>query len=179
MLKSILRSLITNGTLTVIRADGSRFSAGHGEPHVTIKLHDRAAALELALHPDLKLGELYMDGRMTVEEGGDIYDMLELAMCNTAHYNTTGLLSVVRMLRRIFRRFSQFNPASRSKDHVAHYYDLSRQLYEMFLDRDRQYSCAYFSAPGETLEEAQIGKKRHIAAKLYLNKPDLNVLDIG
>lgn len=179
MLKTILRSLISKGTLRVIRADGSEFTAGDdGEPRVTVKLHDRSAAWELALHPDLKLGELYMDGRLTVENG-DIYDFLHLAMTNTAYHHTSGLLTVARAIRRVFRRFSQFNPASRSKDHVAHHYDLSGQLYEMFLDRDRQYSCAYFSVPGETLEEAQVGKKRHIAAKLYLNKPGLNVLDIG
>ncbi len=178
MLKTVLRSLITNGTMTVIRADGSRFSAGRGEPHVTVKLQDRRAALELALHPDLKLGELYMDGRLTIEQG-DIYDLLALAMRNAGSHHGKGLLSVARALRRLFRRFSQFNPVSRSKDHVAHHYDLSGKLYELFLDRDRQYSCAYFSVPGETLEDAQIGKKRHIAAKLYLNKPGLDVLDIG
>jgi len=178
MLKSILRSLIKKGTLTIIRADGSRFAAGSGEPNVTIRLHDRRAGFELALHPDLKLGELYMDGRLTVEDG-DIYDLLMLAMANTAYHNTNGPLRAMRAFRRMIRRFSQYNPASRSKDHVAHHYDLSGKLYEMFLDRDRQYSCAYFSVPGETLEEAQIGKKRHLAAKLYLNKPGLNVLDIG
>jgi cyclopropane-fatty-acyl-phospholipid synthase len=178
MLKYILCSLIANGTLTVIRADGSRFSAGSGEPHVAFRIHDRRAEWELALHPDLKLGELYMDGRLTMEEG-DIYDLLLLAMSNTAYRRVSGLLSAIRTLRRLFRRLSQYNPARRAKDHVAHHYDLSGKLYETFLDRDRQYSCAYFSAPGETLEEAQIGKKRHLAAKLYLNKPGLNVLDIG
>jgi len=178
MLKTILRSLIGTGTLTVIRADGSRFSAGTGAPQVVFRLHDRRAEWELALHPDLKLGELYMDGRLTMAEG-DIYDLLHLAMSNTAGRNTKGPLRLARAMRRLFRRVSQYNPAPKSKDHVAHHYDLSGKLYEMFLDRDRQYSCAYFSVPGETLEEAQIGKKRHIAAKLHLNKPGLNVLDIG
>jgi len=178
MLKTILGSLIKKGTLTVIRADGSCFDAGSGEPQVAIRLRDRRAEWELALHPDLKLGELYMDGRLTMEQG-DIHDLLMLAMGNTAYHNTNGPLRVLRGLRRLFRRFSQYNPVGRAKAHVAHHYDLSGKLYEMFLDRDRQYSCAYFSVPGETLDEAQIGKKRHLAAKLHLNKPGLNVLDIG
>jgi cyclopropane-fatty-acyl-phospholipid synthase len=86
---------------------------------------------------------------------------------------------MARALRRFVRRAMQYNPATRSKLHVAHHYDLSGKLYDLFLDRDRQYSCAYFSSVGETLEDAQIGKKRHIAAKLNLDKSGLKVLDIG
>jgi cyclopropane-fatty-acyl-phospholipid synthase len=130
------------------------------------------------MHPDLKLGELYMDGRLTVEDG-DIADVLDLLMTNIAHNSTTRLHRFIRGVRKAFRPFEQFNPISRSKDHVAHHYDLSGKLYDLFLDKDRQYSCAYFSEAGESLDDAQVGKKRHIAAKLYCNKPGLKVLDIG
>ena len=86
------------------------------------------------------------------------------------------LWSALRLLK---RRIDQYNPAPRALRNVAHHYDLSGRLYSLFLDRDRQYSCAYFPRGDETLEEAQAAKKRHIAAKLCLNRPDLSVLDIG
>src|SRR5437763_10868181 len=84
-----------------------------------------------------------------------------------------------RTFRNVTRKIAQFNPASRARKNVAHHYDLSGELYARFLDRDSQYSCAYFPRGDESLEEAQVAKKRHIAAKLCLDRPDLTVLDIG
>ena len=179
MLGLLLNRLMRKGTLTVIHASGKKESFGQGAPHVTVHFHDARAIPELVLNPDLALGELYMDGRLTVEEGGTVADMLDLLMMNLGATQPTGLHKLARSFRRMTRRFAQFNPASKSKEHVAHHYDLDGRLYDLFLGRDKQYSCAYFSAPGETLEEAQIGKKRHIAAKLHLDKPNLKVLDIG
>jgi cyclopropane-fatty-acyl-phospholipid synthase len=100
-------------------------------------------------------------------------------MSNLALMRPGGLMGLIRRWRLMTRRWAQHNHSTRARRNVAHHYDLSGQLYDIFLDRDRQYSCAYFSAPGETLDEAQIGKKRHIAAKLYLDRPGLSVLDIG
>jgi cyclopropane-fatty-acyl-phospholipid synthase len=120
-----------------------------------------------------------MDRRMTVEEG-DIAQLLDLLMSNLAQFRRhSKILRIGDGWRKLMRRFAQYNPAPRAKAHVAHHYDLSARLYDLFLDADRQYSCAYFNAPGETLEEAQIAKKRHIAAKLYLARQDLSVLDVG
>jgi cyclopropane-fatty-acyl-phospholipid synthase len=178
MLDQLMNGVIRRGTLTVVGPNGAARSFGKGPPHVTMRLHDRAAFFELGLHPDLKFGELYMDGRLTVEDG-DLVDLMDLLMSNLAQARPPALLRAVRTLRRGVRRWTQINPASRAKQHVAHHYDLSGRLYDLFLDRDRQYSCAYFSGPGETLEDAQIGKKRHIAAKLHLDRPGLRVLDIG
>ena len=169
MLGLLLNRLMRKGTLTVIHASGKKESFGQGAPHVTVHFHDARAIPELVLNPDLALGELYMDGRLTVEEGGTVADMLDLLMMNLGATQPTGLHKLARSFRRMTRRFAQFNPASKSKEHVAHHYDLDGRLYDLFLGRDKQYSCAYFSAPGETLEEAQIGKKRHIAAKLHLD----------
>jgi cyclopropane-fatty-acyl-phospholipid synthase len=179
MLTQLLRSIVRQGSLTVIMPGSRRWTFGTGAPRVTVKLHDRRAAFELALRPDLKLGELYMDGRLTVEEG-DVSLLLDLLMSNLAEYRRTSmLLRISDGWRRRMRRFAQFNPAWRAKAHVAHHYDLSARLYDLFLDKDRQYSCAYFNASDDTLEEAQIAKKRHIAAKLFLAEQDLSVLDIG
>jgi cyclopropane-fatty-acyl-phospholipid synthase len=179
MLGILLRSIVHQGTLTAILPDGGKLTVGDGaEPRIVIRFHDRKAVRQLALHPDLALGELYMDGRLTVEEG-DIADVLELLMSNLARMPPSGLLRFVRAARRRFRWLKQFNPSARAKANVAHHYDLSGKLYDLFLDRDRQYSCAYYSEDGESLEDAQAGKKRHIAAKLHLDREDLKVLDIG
>jgi cyclopropane-fatty-acyl-phospholipid synthase len=171
-------SIVRQGSLVLIQHDGSRMTFGRGSPTVAIKLHDRRSLWELALNPELKFGELYMDGRLTAEQG-DIADVLDLLMTNLASARPGGMFSLLGRGRRLLRRLAQRNHAARAKRNVAHHYDLSGMLYDLFLDSDRQYSCAYFSEPGESLEEAQIGKKRHIAAKLNLDKPGLKVLDIG
>jgi cyclopropane-fatty-acyl-phospholipid synthase len=178
MLQHLLDSVVREGTLTVLRPAASPLTFGAGEPRMTVRLHDRRALYELGLNPDLKLGELYMDGRLTVETG-TIRDLLDFLVHNLAKSGTGRLQGALRKARRIMRPILQYNPASRAKAHVAHHYDLSGELYALFLDKDRQYSCAYFNDPSDTLEEAQIAKKRHIAAKLSLDKPDMTVLDIG
>jgi cyclopropane-fatty-acyl-phospholipid synthase len=178
MLKRLLNAIVRQGTLIVTMPDGKELSFGAGMPEVGMRFHDRRAALELALDPELKLGELYMDGRLTPERG-DIADLLDLLVSNLALMQYSGTLKWAKNLRRLWRRIAQHNHAARARRNVAHHYDLSARLYDLFLDRDRQYSCAYFSAAGESLDDAQIGKKRHIAAKLFLDRPDLSVLDIG
>jgi cyclopropane-fatty-acyl-phospholipid synthase len=178
MLKRLFTSIVRQGTLTMIGPNGAHSTFGSGVPKVAIRFHDRRALLELGLNPDLKLGELYMDGRLTVEEG-DIALLLELMISNLTQIKPIGMLRLTRLFRDLFRKVLQLNGAARARANVHHHYDLSRQLYELFLDRDMQYSCAYFSEPDEMLDEAQIGKKRHIAAKLHLDRADLSVLDIG
>jgi cyclopropane-fatty-acyl-phospholipid synthase len=114
---------------------------------------------------------------MTVEDG-DIYSFLEFCAYNEVKLPSSSWLTLLYQLQRLLRRFQQFNPASRARENVAHHYDLSGRLYELFLDSDRQYSCAYFRTNNDSLEAAQDNKKRHIAAKLLL-KPGSRVLDIG
>jgi cyclopropane-fatty-acyl-phospholipid synthase len=120
-----------------------------------------------------------MDGGL-IPDGCGIYDVIEVlalnVMANAEGHPIARLRSVLGTIR---RRIDQYNPAPRAQRNVAHHYDLNGRLYSLFLDRDRQYSCAYFPRGDETLEEAQIAKKRHIAAKLCLNRPGLSVLDIG
>ena len=178
MLKRLLASIVKTGTLTITMPDGQTARFGAGDPGIGIRFHDRRAALELGANPELKLGELYMDGRISVENG-EIVDLLDLLMHNLSLTRPRGVLLLTQIWRRITRSIAQRNYSTRARTNVARHYDLSGRLYDIFLDRDRQYSYAYFSAPGETLEEAQIGKKRHIAAKLFLDRADLSVLDIG
>jgi cyclopropane-fatty-acyl-phospholipid synthase len=120
-----------------------------------------------------------MDGTL-VPDGCGIYDLLDVLVSNLqANPRGHSAVPLRTGLRLIKRRIDQYNPAGRARRNVAHHYDLNGRLYSLFLDRDRQYSCAYFPRGDETLEEAQIAKKRHIAAKLCLDRPDLEVLDIG
>ena len=120
-----------------------------------------------------------MAGGMS-SENGSIYDVMDVMLLNAeSNPSSHPLMRLHSILAAVGRRVLQFNPAGRARRNVAHHYDLNGRLYSLFLDRDRQYSCAYFPRGNETLEEAQTAKKRHIAAKLLLNRPGLKVLDIG
>ena len=178
MLNRFLSRLIRTGDLTVIDAGGRRARYGDGKPpHSVIRFKDRLLPIQFALNPDLAVGEAYMSGRLIVEEGG-IANLLEIAAINIGTGSWNGVPGALQKLRRLTRRLAQYNPIKRAKRNVAHHYDLSGALYDLFLDTDKQYSCAYFERPEQSLEEAQAAKKRHIAAKLLL-KPDIRVLDIG
>jgi cyclopropane-fatty-acyl-phospholipid synthase len=179
LLSVVFRQLVTQGALTLIGPDGERIVIRGAKPgpEVALRIADPAIARAIAVHPRLKIGEAYMDGRLTVE-GGDIYDFLDFAGLNSEVIDGGSWLDAVNAVRKLFRRIQQHNPASRARRNVAHHYDLSGRLYDIFLDRDRQYSCAYFMTPDDSLETAQENKKRHIAAKLLL-QPGQSVLDIG
>jgi cyclopropane-fatty-acyl-phospholipid synthase len=176
----ILRRFIIEGRLTVRWPDGgtSTYAGGPG-PAAAFAITTPATVRRLVFDPALALGEAYMEGTLGPVECGidDVLDVL------TANMGTgTGAHPAMRLRAALsfrLRRFVQFNPAWRARRNAAHHYDLNGRLYSLFLDRDRQYSCAYFPTGSETLEEAQAAKKRHIAAKLALGRPDLAVLDIG
>jgi cyclopropane-fatty-acyl-phospholipid synthase len=167
MLGRLFDAIVRQGTLTLILPNGRQLVSGDGaDPRIAIRLHDRKAVIRLALHPDLALGELYMDGRLTIEEG-DIADLLALLMSNLARTPPSGLLNFVRAMRACKGQcrtpLRPFRQALRS---------VSRPGQTIFLR-------LFLRSPSETLEEAQIGKKRHIAAKLHLDRAGLSVLDIG
>jgi len=179
MLDILLRKYIRRGRLTVRYPGGATRIYGEGQPEVAIAIRDSAALTALSLDPDLKLGELYMAGRLTIEQG-DIVGLMDILMGNIARAGgASGNHHFLRLVRRSLRIFTQWNPARAARAHVAHHYDLSDNLYDLFLDDDRQYSCAYFRRDQDTLEDAQTEKKRHIAAKLHFDRPGLSVLDIG
>ncbi len=152
-------------------------SYGSGAPSVTVRIHDGSLFRRILLNPDLGIGEGYMDGTFTIDDD-DLHGFLELAVKNSQHAWEHPLHRLLWKYRYLARVTRQYNPAKRARSRVAHHYDLSGELYDLFLDADKQYSCAYFRAPGDTLEQAQAQKKAHIAAKLRL-EPGLRVLDIG
>jgi len=178
LLSHLFRRFIRNGTLKVIDARGKlRVFAGDPGPVVTARFHKRLLPLKLFLNPELVAGEAYMDGTLTFEDS-TVYDFLHLFSVNRVALGNYPLQRLLRGLWRRLRSLQQYNPIGKARQNVAHHYDLSRQLYELFLDADLQYSCAYFVNPDDTLEQAQLNKKRHIAAKLLL-APGQKVLEMG
>lgn len=180
LLARLLRNLTRIGRLTAIDAAGrSHVFAGQPGPEATIRFHDATAEWLLFVNPRLYLGELYMDGRITVEKG-ELYDFLDWAGQNLQRIEQERryFRATPPWFAKVVRHIQQYNPIVRARRNVAHHYDLSDTLYDLFLDSDRQYSCAYFTSDNDTLEAAQDNKKRHIAAKLLL-KPGVRVLDIG
>ena len=175
---ALLSKLVRTGNLEVETADGGRHRVGDGAgPKLGVRLADRAAEWALLSDPAFSLGELYMDGRIVVTEGA-LYDLLDLAARNFAQIEALPWIKAVESARVFFRSLHQRNDRRRAKDNVARHYDHDRRIYDLFLDADRQYSCAYFEHSGQTLDDAQRAKKRHIAAKLLVDE-DVSVLDIG
>ncbi|APH71771.1 SAM-dependent methyltransferase [Aquibium oceanicum] len=179
LLRNVLERLVRTGNLVIVDPGGSTHTFGDGTgPRLTIAIRTQHAERAIGFDPMLAVPETYMDGELDVVEG-DLIDMLRIAYQNMG---PSGLdVAWTRALegaRSAFRRFQQLNTTVRARRNVARHYDLSPELYRLFLDNDMQYSCAYFEGPDVTLEEAQLAKKRHIAAKLDL-KPGQTVLDIG
>ena len=174
---NLLSRMIKTGTITIIGPGDRRRTVGSGTPDVTIRVHDRTTDMQLALYPQRALGEAYMDGRLSIEEGR-LYDLVEIGMVNYQRLEDQPLQRVLSAISWAVRGLQQYNPINRSRENVAHHYDLSGTLYDSFLDPQRQYSCGYFPQPDMGLDAAQEAKIRHIAAKLLL-KPGQRVLDIG
>ena len=174
---------VKRGQLTVIHADGTHIVHGAPDPafaDATIRFTDREAANHIVRNPGLGAAEAYMDGRLVVDRG-DVRDLVNLLTGNDPWEAGANALSPGlprRAVAAVTHRLGRINMARRSKRNVAHHYDLSDRLYDLFLDVDRQYSCAYFTDPANDLDRAQADKKAHIAAKLAL-RPGMRVLDIG
>jgi cyclopropane-fatty-acyl-phospholipid synthase len=178
LLHLALQNLIRVGNLQVTTARGARFTLGDGtgEP-IAIRFTSPAAERGILFDPEIRFGEAYMDGTLVVERGS-IADVLAvvLGQCHAGRPPVWARLQW--LVRYLHRRLTQFNPRPRARRNVAHHYDLDGQLYALFLDADVQYSCAYFESPDQSLDDAQLAKKRHLASKLLI-KPGHRVLDIG
>ena len=179
LLAQVLARVVSEGQLTIVDETGRshQIMGAKPGPSVTMRVHDWWTGIRLAFRPRLALGEAYMDGRLTVERG-NLYDLLDLLGRNITAVDSTAMMRWSYTLQRSLRFLEQYNPIGKAQKNVAHHYDLSGELYDFFLDTDRQYSCAYFKTGNESLEIAQADKKNHIATKLLL-KPGQKVLDIG
>ncbi len=174
----ILKNVIVRGHLKLIDPQGKTHE--YGDPSaktVVVNIKTRAAERRIALNPGLYVGECFVDGSLTVEQG-TIYDFLEIVLQDLDPYEWPRWTRFLDSIRYLTRWIEQYNPAPRAKRNIAHHYDIDGSIYDLFLDRDRQYSCAYFETRDQGLDEAQLAKKRHLAAKLDLHEGQ-RVLDIG
>ena len=178
LLQTGLNRFIKRGNLRVVTAGGNTLQFGDGSgPPVAVRFTSHAALARLFLHPELRLGEAYVNGDLQLE-AGNIADLLTILMSQERGEPFPFLARPQAMLRFGRRRFDQYNHRKRARRNVAHHYDLDGRLYTLFLDADRQYSCAYFESPDSTLDDAQLAKKRHLAAKLLVRRGQC-ALDIG
>jgi len=175
----VLRRLIRDGDLRVRIGDGPEMRFGNGlGGRVVVQLQDQSTARRLLIDPELALGECYMDGSLSIA-GDDIQGLLAIVVRNNADPTRLSLPArALAVLRHLRRRLDQSNPEALARRNVAHHYDLTPAIYDLFLDSDRHYSCAYFAEPGVSLETAQRAKTAHIARKLLI-EPGMRVLDIG
>jgi cyclopropane-fatty-acyl-phospholipid synthase len=181
LLSNLLKKFIRNGSLCLYDAAGRKYFFGGRAPgpEVTARLHDAALEWKLFVNPELYAAEAYMDGKLTFEDGSGVHDFLMLFSVNRSALYSYGSQRLMRRLWRALRRWHQANPVGRAARHARHHYDLSADLYRLFLDQDMQYSCAYFRDPAhDTLEEAQHNKLVHATAKLGL-RPGMTVAEIG
>ncbi|SFR41228.1 SAM-dependent methyltransferase [Litoreibacter janthinus] len=178
LLRTLLKQLIKEGTLTVHLNSGEMINAGNGaEPHVTLHLRDDSLPSQLIRNPELAMGDAYMDGTLTIEND-DVRGFLTLVVRNFQSGNLPWTQTLARNLRIAKRKWDQWIPHAKAQQNAEHHYDISNDFYNLFLDEDMQYTCAYFKDPSMTLEDAQIAKKAHIAGKLLI-KPGMKILDIG
>ena len=180
LLSHLLRRFIEKGQLTVLTPDGARhtFGSGRDGPVLVVRFADDRLARELFLNPELKAAEAYMDGRLTFEEGGTVYDLLLLFSVNRKGLAAHPVQKALRKAWRALRGRQQANPLGKAAENVKSHYDHPAEFYRLWLDESMSYSCAYFESPEEPLESAQRNKMRHIAAKLKLS-PGMHVAEIG
>ncbi len=179
LFERFLRRLIRDGHFVVSIGGGPEMTFGNGTgPKVIVRIKDQVTVLRLMLDPELTLGESYMDGALSIE-GDDVQGLLAIIVRNGAATRAlTVPAHVLAALRHIRRRLDQANAETKSRHNVAHHYDLTPAIYDLFLDDDRQYSCGYFADEGISLDVAQAAKKAHIARKLLIS-PGMRVLEIG
>ncbi len=178
-LVSFLNNLFKYDGFELIDSNSKKYVIGKPikETPIVLKLLDQKLMQKLLLYPDLYFGEAYMDGSLVIQNG-TISEFLDLAFKNIGRGNINSYGAVIKKLRGTYRYLTSFNKIAKSKENVAHHYDISEKLYDLFLDENRQYSCAYFKNDNDTLEQAQNNKIHHIIKKLNIQS-DQKVLDIG
>ncbi|MFY0692317.1 MAG: class I SAM-dependent methyltransferase [Paracoccaceae bacterium] len=175
---TMVSKLVKKGTLVLTMPDGDEWRFGNGAtPKAVVTLKARDLPFKLIRNPELALGEAYMDGTLEIEHD-NVRGLLALLIANHEEGNLPRWQKAIKALRIAKRRWDQWIPRKTAKRNAAHHYDISTEFYYLFLDEDRQYTCAYFRENDESLEQAQINKKRHIAGKLLI-EPGMRVLDIG
>ena len=178
-LVNFLNNLIKHDGFVLIDSNSKKFVIGNPikENPIILKLLDKSLNYKLLLNPDLYFGEAYTNGSLVIENG-TLTEFLEIAIRNIGTQNINVYGKILNKLKGFYRYLTNFNKGFISKKNVSHHYDISEKLYDLFLDTNRQYSCAYFKNENDSLEEAQANKIDHIIKKLNI-KSDQKILDIG
>ena len=179
-LDTLLNSFVKRGRLKVYDPSGNvhRFGSGADGPQVTARIHDQALVWKIFINPELYVAEGYMDARLTFEDGSNVYDLLLLYSVNRTDFEKQPLQNLLHRCWQLMRRYHQSNTVQRAKLRVRHHYDLSTDLYRLFLDKDLNYSCGFFRSPDVSLEEAQETKLTRAVAKVGI-RPGMTVAEIG
>ena len=178
MLYSVLKKIKLKGRLEIIDSKNKKYIFGSGNEFVKIRLTNRSIEKKLFYNPSLYLGEGYMNQEIIIEEG-TLDDFLKIiTACYDEYIKNNNFFSLYESISSFFKPLQQINKLVQSKKNVAHHYDLNEKMYRLFLDKDMQYSCAYFHNQNISLDQAQIDKKKHIIEKLQI-KENMSVLDIG
>ena len=174
-----MQNLFQQDGFELIDSNSKKYVIGNPtkDKPIVIRFLDQKLMQKLLINPDLYFGEAYMNGSIVIQNG-TITEFLDLAFKNIGRGNINSYGAVIKKLRGTYRYLTSFNKIAKSKENVAHHYDISEKLYDLFLDENRQYSCAYFKNDNDTLEQAQNNKIHHIIKKLNI-QPDQKVLDIG
>ena len=178
-LARFLNSVFKKDGFILVDANSKNYIIGNPKSENPIKLRilNKNLHYKLLFHPDLYFGEAYMNGEITIENG-TLTDFLDLSLMNFGRGNLNFFSYLINKFRGSYRYLTNFNFIKKSKSNVSHHYDISEDLYNLFLDPKRQYSCAYFKNETDSLETAQNNKIQHIIKKLNI-KPNQKVLDIG
>ncbi len=178
MLFSILKKIKFTGTLVIVDSNNVSHKFGNNNPYVKIRLKSKSIERKLFRNPSLHLGEGYMNSEIIIEEG-TIEQFIDIVTSSYDDFIKQNIFfKFYENVSSFLKPFHQVNQLVNSKKNVAHHYDLNEDLYKLFLDKDMQYSCAYFHNPNISLDQAQIDKKYHIINKLKINE-NMRVLDIG
>ncbi|PLX45774.1 MAG: cyclopropane-fatty-acyl-phospholipid synthase [Hyphomicrobiales bacterium] len=181
LIRSLLEHFVGVGTLRAYDHTGELhvFEGKVKEPVVTMRIHDGSLYTKIFLSPDIKAAEAYMDGKLTFEEGTDLHDFMSFFLLNERNLRTHPLQKHAERLSKVMKRVHQFNPRRKAAKNVAHHYDLSTEMYKLFLDDNMQYTCAYYQDPEtETLEQAQRNKARHVCAKMRI-RDGMHIAELG
>ena len=176
---SFLNNLFQQDGFELIDSNSKKYVIGNPtkDKPIVIRFLDQKLMQKLLINPDLYFGEAYMNGSLVIENG-TLTDFLDLAFKNIGRGNINSYGAVIKKIKGTFGYLTNLNKIIKSKENVAHHYDISEKLYDLFLDENRQYSCAYFKNDSDTLEQAQSNKIHHIIKKLNI-QPNQKVLDVG
>ena len=178
MFLNFLRKTIKYGKIEIIDYDKKRYVFGSSGEFCSIRLHKKNTKKKLFINPELYVGEAYVEGDLTIEEGS-LEIFISIITKNYKNFDKIIYHKILRIFKRILKLLNKKNLIGTSIKNVAHHYDINEEIYKLFLDKDMQYSCAYFHNDNISLDQAQIDKKHHLIKKLNINKKNMKVLDIG